>query len=172
MLVYPSVPLKANVTYQAIASGTQPGAIMDLAGNPLNSVFNAVPAVDFISPVARGTKITYAEGTQVITLQIQGGGIIDLSDFALNQAPTVQVLGGVPHRTIGHALGGFTRFHQILGLEIRRDQCQAPRRAILLRHLRLYLREIGRRPRRGHPLAARRCLEGRRQEALRRVHRP
>ncbi len=119
VLVYPSVPLKANVTYQAIASGTQPGAIMDLAGNPLNSVFNAVPAANFISPVARGTKITYAEGTQVITLQIQGGGILDVSDFALNQAPTVQVLGGIPHRTVitgSVKPGGITRFHQILGL--------------------------------------------------------
>ena len=121
VLVSPAVPLRANVTYLVAASGTQPGAIMDLAGNPLNSVYNVIPASDFVSPVARGTKIAYtdAKGAKV-SLSIRGGGILDLSDFAQGQAPTLQVLNPVPRRSVivGSVKPGgrATQLYQILGL--------------------------------------------------------
>jgi uncharacterized repeat protein (TIGR01451 family) len=121
VFVTPAVPLKANVSYLAVANGTTPGAISDLAGNPLNSIFNVAPGVNFVSPVARGTKFSYVDGAgAVIGLQIQGGGILDLTDFAQGQAATLQVLNPVPHRTVitGSVRPGGkrTQFFQILGL--------------------------------------------------------
>ena len=101
VLVTPAIPLKANTFYLLDLNGSRPGAITDLTGNPLNSLLNVTPGSDFASFYARGTKLTYAdEHGSIVTMQIVGGGVLDLSRLLNGKANRLQVVGAVPHHTI------------------------------------------------------------------------
>jgi hypothetical protein len=101
VMATPAAPLLANRLWTIIVNGDSPGAIADLAGNPLNSTLGSMPGRDHVVTVARGTRLRYLDekGTPV-TLLITRGGTLDLTLSADGRARRLQVVGGVPRRTV------------------------------------------------------------------------
>ena len=96
-----SRPLPANELFVVVVNGSRPGAITDVAGNPLNSIFGSVPGSDYTLLVARGTNITYHDDVDVaVTLKLTGPGTMDIQQFPAGQIQKLQVLGGVAHKTV------------------------------------------------------------------------
>ena len=116
----PATPLAAGRFYQIRVVGTGPNAVKDLAGNPLNSTFGAVPGSDVVQSFARGTTLNYAdENGAWVTLRIRGAGVIDLNRDANGHLDRLQLVGAVPRRTALTGMlhsGGGTKIGTILGM--------------------------------------------------------
>jgi uncharacterized repeat protein (TIGR01451 family) len=94
----PAAPLLAGHFYRVQVVGTGPGALLDLAGNPLAG---AGPAgSNYVVLIGQGTTLRYndSQGNNV-TLRVTGGGYLDLIRSATGDAQVVQLVGAVAHRT-------------------------------------------------------------------------
>ena len=101
VVVLPSVPLPANEVFLIDVNGTRPGAVTDLAGNPLNSVFGTTPASDYLVTFARGNNITYLdENGASVNLKLTGPGVIDIDRTVIGVVGRLQVVGPVAHKTV------------------------------------------------------------------------
>jgi uncharacterized repeat protein (TIGR01451 family) len=97
----PAQALPANELFLVDVNGSRPGAVTDLAGNPLNSVFGVTPGSDYLLSVARGTDIVYPnENGDPVTLKLTGPGTIDIDRFLAGDLETLQVVGGVANKTV------------------------------------------------------------------------
>lgn len=134
VLVVPAIPLKPNTFYWLNVNGTHPGALTDLAGNPLNSTANVTPGHDYGLYVSRGANLAYTDDQGAkVTLRISGGGVLDLTRDFNGKGLRLQVLNAVPYRTSISGTVKYrpsTSFHQILGLgsfgAIKTDLTQTP----------------------------------------------
>jgi uncharacterized repeat protein (TIGR01451 family) len=117
----PAASLPANELFQVTINGQGATAVSDLAGNPLNSVYGAIPGSDYALDVARGTNITYNDqnGTAV-TLKLTGPGTLDIDRTIGGVLGRLQVVGGVAHKTVVtgsvHGAGKTTKIGTVLGL--------------------------------------------------------
>lgn len=101
VLATPAAPLRANMLWTVIVNGEGPGAVADLAGNPLNSTLGSIPGRDQVETVARGKRLRYLdENGTLVTLRITRGGVLDLNLSADGRAKRLQVVGGAPRRTV------------------------------------------------------------------------
>jgi hypothetical protein len=98
----PVAPLAANRHYAVVVRGAGPGALLDLAGNPLGG------GVDFVGLFARGTSLNYTDATgDAVTLTLRNGGFLDLVRAASGDALGLTVQGIAPGRST--LSGGVTR---------------------------------------------------------------
>ncbi len=121
VVVLPSVPLPANEVFLIDINGTRPGAVTDLAGNPLNSIFGTTPASDYLLTFARGNNITYKDETGAsVNLKLTGPGAIDINRTVAGQVGRLQVVGPVSRQTVisgtVHPRGQRTTIGAIYGL--------------------------------------------------------
>ena len=101
VLLIPSSPLPANELFLVDINGTRSGAVTNLAGNPLNSVYGSTAASDYAITVARGTNLNYTDenGTQV-NLKVTGPGTLDIDRTVAGQVGRLQVLGATKKTVI------------------------------------------------------------------------
>ena len=119
----PSRPLPGGELFIVVVNGSRPGAVTDLAGNPLNSAVGSAPGSDYVLTIARGTTITYHDNNDVaVTLKLTGPGTLDLDRYVDGEVQKLQVVGGVAHKTVvtgtGQAAGAT--------LDHRRDRRPGP----------------------------------------------
>ena len=101
VVLVPSQPLPGNELFLVDVHGAGPTAVVDLAGNPLNSVFGSKPGSDYLLTVARGTDIVYPnENGDPVTLKLTGPGTIDVDRFVAGDLEILQVVGGVAGKTV------------------------------------------------------------------------
>jgi|GEM_PF-2987387 len=132
----PATPLGANQFYYVQAMGMR-----DLVGNALESGTDGGPAHVFGSYLARGTSLRYFDSRQtLVTLGVQGGGLLDLTRFANGEGNRLQLLQPAPGRTVLtgriRGRGGSTTFNSMTGLGSFggiRVRMSAP--SIVVRHL-------------------------------------
>jgi len=121
VLLIPSTPLPANELFQIDVNGSRSGAVTDLAGNPINSVFGSIAGSDYLLTVARGTNLSYTDqnGTAV-TLKLTGPGTIDLNRAENGTVNRLQIVGPVARKTVVtgsvHPSNRRTTIGSILGL--------------------------------------------------------
>jgi uncharacterized repeat protein (TIGR01451 family) len=99
--LFPATPLPGNQVFVIVVNGSRPGAVTDLAGNPLNSVLGVTPGSDYTLSVARGTNITYSdENDDTVNLKLTGPGTIDIDRYPVGDLEKLQVVGGVAGKTV------------------------------------------------------------------------
>jgi Calx-beta domain/Domain of unknown function DUF11 len=93
--------LPGNELFVVKVNGSGPGAVSDLAGNPLNSILDVKPGSDFNLTVARGTDIIYHDqNDNPVTLKLSGPGTIDIDRFVAGDLEFLQIVGGVTNKTV------------------------------------------------------------------------
>jgi len=98
----PAVPLPTGRHFAIIVRGAGPAGIADLAGNPLGG------GVDYVGLFARGTSLQYTDSNgDAVSLQVQGGGFLDLVRSAAGEARLLTLQAAVPGRTALN--GGVTK---------------------------------------------------------------
>ncbi len=101
VMLIPVQALPANELFLVVVHGSLPGAVSDLAGNLLNSVYGVKTGSDYLLTVARGTDIVYPnENGDPVTLSLTGPGTIDIDRYVAGDLQVLQVVGGVANQTV------------------------------------------------------------------------
>jgi hypothetical protein len=87
--------LAAGRSYAIRAIGTGPGALTDLAGNPLGG------GADSNTLFSRGTSLSYTDSAgNLVSFQVSGGGFLDVTRNVAGDAQVVTLQQGVPGSTV------------------------------------------------------------------------
>jgi uncharacterized repeat protein (TIGR01451 family) len=113
----PTVPMKANEFYYVRLNG-----VTDRAGNPIAAGPGATSSA-FASYFARGTSLRYPDSHgSLVSINVAGGGLVDVTRFANGEGQRLQLLNFVTHRTVlsGSVKGGSgaTTFDSFTGLGV------------------------------------------------------
>jgi uncharacterized repeat protein (TIGR01451 family) len=97
----PETVLPGDELFLVNVNGTRPGAITDLAGNPLNSIYGLTIGSDYNLTVARGTDIVYSDqNNDPVTVKLSGPGTVDIDRYVAGDLEYLQVVGGVTSKTV------------------------------------------------------------------------
>jgi hypothetical protein len=94
-------PIRRGTFLQIFVNGSPPSGLTDVAGNYLDGDGDGLPGGNFSRTVSRSSSLRYIDADgDIVTLQLRGGGVLELVRSASGEAPTLRVIGARPTRSV------------------------------------------------------------------------